>query len=282
MIADIYPVVWTGQQAVVVFPEHVDMSNSAELRGQLLSVINRGATAVIADLSATMSCDHSGTDALARVYQRAAVSGTSLQLVVASPVVRRALTIAGTDRLVSVYPLMEAALAARSPTEARALVAVSGAAAPEAPPGPDVGTEVALLDAGGVIVSVNGAWREFAAANGGDPARTGEGMSYLEVCAAADDDPVARAVGTGIRQALAGELPGPLTVQVPCHSPDTWRWFDLLISARAEARPAATGGSGHAVAGPIAAPVRRTESGGTAESGRGHGPVRRHRPPPER
>ena len=96
-----------------------------------------------------MSCDHSGTDALARVYQRAAVSGTSLQLVVASPVVRRALTIAGTDRLVSVYPLMEAALAARSPTEARALVAVSGAAAPEAPPG-RTGTEVALLDAGGV------------------------------------------------------------------------------------------------------------------------------------
>ncbi len=94
MIADIYPVVWRPKPP-----------------------------AVIADLSATMSCDHSGTDALARVYQRAAVSGTSLQLVVASPVVRRALSIAGTDRLVSVYPSLEAALAARAPTEVTALAA---------------------------------------------------------------------------------------------------------------------------------------------------------------
>ena len=32
--------------------------------------------------------------------------------------------------------------------------------------------------------------------------------------------------------ALAGNLPGSLTIQVPCHSPSTERWFDVLISSR--------------------------------------------------
>ena len=68
MIADPYPVLWTGQRAVVVLPEHIDLSNSADIRGELLSVINRGATALIADMSATVSCDNSGADAVARAY----------------------------------------------------------------------------------------------------------------------------------------------------------------------------------------------------------------------
>ena len=92
--------------------------------------------------------------------------------------------------------------------------------------------EVALLDRGGVIAWVNQAWQEFAAANGGDPARTGVGVSYLRACAAARDDPVAAEVADAIRAALAGDLPGPLTVEVPCHSPATERLFDMLISSR--------------------------------------------------
>jgi hypothetical protein len=59
-------------------------------------------------------------------------------------------------------------------------------------------------------------------------------VSYLEVCDAAGDDPAATAVGTAIRAALAGDLPGPMSLQVPCHSPRTARWFDLLISPRAD------------------------------------------------
>ena len=79
---------------------------------------------------------------------------------------------------------------------------------------------------------VNHAWQAFAAANGGDPDRTGTGVSYLDVCAAAPDDPGSAQVDAAIRRALAGDLPGALTVEVPCHSPDTARWFDLLISPR--------------------------------------------------
>jgi PAS domain S-box-containing protein len=97
--------------------------------------------------------------------------------------------------------------------------------------GANVGVEVALLDRDGVIVWVNQAWRAFAAANGGDPARTGVGVSYLQACAAGDD-PVAAEVAVAIGTALAGDLPDPLTIEVPCHSPAAERWFDMLISSR--------------------------------------------------
>ena len=46
---------------------------------------------------------------------------------------------------------------------------------------------MALLDAHGVIVAVNKAWLAFGAVNGGDFARSGMGMSYLDVCDGADD-----------------------------------------------------------------------------------------------
>jgi anti-anti-sigma factor len=222
--AEPYAVHWTDHQAaVVVLPEHIDLSNTAEIRSELLSVINRGATVLIVDMTATISCDHSGGDAVARAYQRAVVSGTDLRLVVTSQIVRRMLSIGGIDRLVSVYPSVEAALAAGTPG-APALGPAPCASSPR--------TEIALLDRHGVIESVNDAWQAFAAANQGDPARVGQGISYLEVCSAAGDDPVAQEVGAAIRQALAGDLPEPLAVELPCHSPGTARWFDMLISAR--------------------------------------------------
>ena len=56
--------------------------------------------------------------------------------------------------------------------------------------------------------------------------------ALIDACAAAGDDPTAIAVATAIRSALAGSLPDPIKVEVPCHSPRTGRWFDMLISAR--------------------------------------------------
>jgi anti-anti-sigma factor len=99
-MADGFPVEWTGRLAVVTLPEHVGVSNSAQLRDQLLAVINRGAAVLIVDMTVTASCDHAALDAVARAYQRAAVSGTQLRLVVAAPVIRRVLGIEGLDRLV--------------------------------------------------------------------------------------------------------------------------------------------------------------------------------------
>src|SRR6266704_2691365 len=90
---DLFPVKWTGRQAIVGFPWHVNVSNVGQLRDRLLAVINRGAAVLIADMTDTVSCDHSAVEALARACQRALVSGTL-------------------DRLVPIYPSLEAATAA--------------------------------------------------------------------------------------------------------------------------------------------------------------------------
>jgi anti-sigma B factor antagonist len=111
MSEDAYPVRWLGKQAVVTLPEHIDMSNADRVREQLLLVINRGAVVLIADLAATVSCDYSGADALARAHRHAVASGTELELVVIADVVRRVVSLSGLDRLVSVYPTLEAAIA---------------------------------------------------------------------------------------------------------------------------------------------------------------------------
>jgi anti-anti-sigma factor len=241
---DTYPVRWVGRQALVALPEHIDVSNAGQIREELLSVINRDAEALIVDMTATISCDRTGADAVARAYQRAVVSRTELRLVVTSGVVLRMLGMTGVGRLVPVYSSVEAALAARSPAASAALTAANASktggnrrrhmtgASPGGGVRTDVGVEVALLDRDGVIAWVNQAWQAFAAANGGDPVRTGSGVSYLQACAAAGDDPVAQEVAGAIRAALTGDLPGPLTVEVPCHSPATERWFDVLISSR--------------------------------------------------
>ena len=230
MMVDTYPVCWADRQAIVTLPDHIDVSNAGHIREQLLTVINRGPEALIADMTATVSCDHAGADAIARAYQRAVASGTEVRLVVTSGVVRRVLGASGVDRLVPVYPSSEAAMAARSPGQ------VAWPA-----PGTGTGTEMALLDSAGVITSVNQAWLDFAEANDGDPARTGPGLSYLRVCDLAGDDPAAKAVAVAVRAALAGDLPGPVRIEVPCHSPATERWFDVLISPRADAGGQAQG-----------------------------------------
>ena len=108
---DQFPVQWMGLRAIVAFPGHVDVSNVDQLRDRLLSVINRGADVVVADMTGTLSCDHAAMDAIARAWQRAAVSGAQLRLVVTAPVIRRVLGIEGLDRVVSIYPSLEAAAA---------------------------------------------------------------------------------------------------------------------------------------------------------------------------
>ena len=123
MLEDLCPVDWAGRQAVVALPEHIDVSNVGQIREELLSVINRGATALIADMTATISCDHAGADAVMRAYRRAVVSGTELRLVVTAPIVSRVLSISGVDRLVSIYPSLEAATAASMPAAVPAPVA---------------------------------------------------------------------------------------------------------------------------------------------------------------
>jgi hypothetical protein len=119
-------------------------------------------------------------------------------------------------------------------------VADPSLAAPDTPPDDppdDPPVETALLDADGVIVWVDEAWCSFCLANGGDPARSGIGVSYLALCdAAAPTDRHSAAVAAAIRAALRGDLPAPARVEVPCHAPERPRFFDVLISSRRDDR----------------------------------------------
>jgi anti-sigma B factor antagonist len=109
------PVRWTGRQAVVTLPENVDVSNSGLMRQQLLELLNRGASVLIADMTGTVSCDYSGADALLRAYQRASASGARLRVAVSALIVRQVLDASALDRLVPIYPSAEAAIAAGTP-----------------------------------------------------------------------------------------------------------------------------------------------------------------------
>jgi len=131
------PVTWTGRRAVVAFPEHVDMSNAAQIREQLLTVFDRGAAVVIADMSATVWCDYVGVDAVARACQQAAVCRAELRVVATAPAVRRLLAAESLDRLVPVYSSVEAAITAGEPDDLAPPTAASPSAAwPQDGPGP--------------------------------------------------------------------------------------------------------------------------------------------------
>jgi PAS domain S-box-containing protein len=147
MLKDFYPVRWDGRQAVVALPEHIGVSNAGQVRDGLLSVINLGAVTLIADMTATVSCDHAGADAVVRAWQRAAVSGTELRVVVTARIVAQVLGLRGLDhRRVSVYPSLEAAAAARLPA-----AGVRAAAGPQrAGQSPD-GAVAAQVLAGGLL-----------------------------------------------------------------------------------------------------------------------------------
>jgi anti-anti-sigma factor len=117
-----FPVRWTGAQAVVTLPEHVGASNSGQVREQLAGLIDRGAAVLIADMTGTVSCDQGSTDALLHAYQRASGNGTQLRVAATAPVVRSALDAAGLDRLISIYPSIEAAADTEAPADTIPLV----------------------------------------------------------------------------------------------------------------------------------------------------------------
>jgi two-component system, NarL family, sensor kinase len=77
--------------------------------------------------------------------------------------------------------------------------------ATQLPPGQD---RIALLDCNGTIVAVNNNWMDFAERAGAPLNLVGPGVNYLEVCCNASSSSVdARAVLSGIRAVLNGELP---------------------------------------------------------------------------
>jgi anti-sigma B factor antagonist len=99
-----------ARPAVVALPAEIDITNTRQVGGELLSAVGSGASAVIADLTATTYCDSSGVGELVRAQRQAAANQVELALVVPSETVLRVFTVLGLDQLMPIYPSLAAAL----------------------------------------------------------------------------------------------------------------------------------------------------------------------------
>jgi len=96
---------------------------------------------------------------------------------------------------------------------------------------------IALLDAQGIIISVNDAWSRFGSANVIQGLGHGIGLNYLEICDRAEGEGSSEAhlAAKGIRSVLNGEKKISST-EYTCHSPAGQSWFELLVTPLSEDR----------------------------------------------
>ncbi|RJP80357.1 MAG: response regulator [Desulfobacteraceae bacterium] len=93
-------------------------------------------------------------------------------------------------------------------------------------------SHIAILDDKGMILLVNKAWQQFAAANHADPGKVMEGADYLAVCENIRDGETeagARDFAAGIRSVMKGGSDF-FEMEYPCHSPEEKRWFVGRVS----------------------------------------------------
>jgi anti-sigma B factor antagonist len=95
---------------IVSLPDEIDIANARAIGDQLCAAFSPGVPAVIADMTRTRFCDSSGIRCLLLANDRAARVNAELRLVLQSPTVLRAFGLLGVDRLLAVYPSLEAAL----------------------------------------------------------------------------------------------------------------------------------------------------------------------------
>lgn len=94
-----------------------------------------------------------------------------------------------------------------------------------------VSAHIAILNAEGMIIGVNKAWRQFAQSNHHDDSNYGIGTNYLTVCdvSAKLNSKDAGLIASGIREVIAGNI-DEYRLEYPCHSLTEKRWFVVRIS----------------------------------------------------
>jgi len=96
-----------------------------------------------------------------------------------------------------------------------------------------VSSQICVLDASGVILAVNQAWRDFYALNlpeGGSPVDW-IGTNYLAICEAAAGEHSAGAteVADGIRRVIRGDC-NEFSLDYACHGQSVQRWFTVRVT----------------------------------------------------
>jgi diguanylate cyclase (GGDEF)-like protein/PAS domain S-box-containing protein len=99
--------------------------------------------------------------------------------------------------------------------------------------------QIALLDATGMIVSVNEAWSRFVSENVITRIQGRIGLNYLEICdrARACGSYESHLAAEGIRSVLSGEEKS-FSLEYRCDSDPDQRWFELMVSPLSEQRQA--------------------------------------------
>ena len=135
-------------------------------------------------------------------------------------------------RLVYVVDITERKLAERKLDSARAFTqsVLDG-----------LSTQICVIDAHGIIVSVNRAWRAFNRANGGERFDLNEGADYLDVCrhfslAGTPDIAAAPEFVAGLKSVMAGDL-ASFEFEYPCHGLTEQRWFIVRMARLAASDP---------------------------------------------
>jgi anti-anti-sigma factor len=100
---------------IVPLPAEIDIANGAAVGQQLCSAFAPGVTIVIADMTSTVFCDSSCISQLVLAHHCAAAHHAQLRLVVPHHQALGVRQVTGIDRLLAVYPSLDAALAAGSP-----------------------------------------------------------------------------------------------------------------------------------------------------------------------
>jgi PAS domain S-box-containing protein len=98
-----------------------------------------------------------------------------------------------------------------------------------------LGTPIAVLDAAGVVLSANEAWRAFAAAYSGVGSGVAAGANYLAVCddACGAEQVDGMAIAAGIRQVIGGGRTA-FHYDFACDSPAGRSWFALSVAGITE------------------------------------------------
>jgi DNA-binding CsgD family transcriptional regulator len=97
---------------------------------------------------------------------------------------------------------------------------------------------IAILDANGVILETNQAWRDYSTQSGVPAGFEYRGINYLEICDATtgEDAEIARRVAAGIRAVIEGEIKEFL-LDYPCHSGNRKHWYYLRAMRMSVSKP---------------------------------------------
>ena len=102
--------------AVVTLPDEADIANEREIDHELSVLLGMEPRVLVVDMTSTRFADSSAVAALIRTWKRAQVLGVSFRIAGPCPAIMRVLQTLGADRLLDIYPSLDAALVEKTET----------------------------------------------------------------------------------------------------------------------------------------------------------------------